>query len=336
MQVRRTYEADRAFEENDRARRCKAYKLSTSGENVAFIDISELDYNTVTFLGNANNESGWYTFLTKMPTADGEKISYAMNYNKAIWFGLPDGPITVTIPDNAKYIAILYNYENGTPTYPQSIVFSNNENTPSEMLKNDELDSYEYPMEEIKPSMGTIANDGNKFIQNYWWVGSYVGIEDCVFDKVVIEIGESGVFYYAFLTAYPELDKAVSFAGGATATIKVVGTAGDKVTIDIPDDAVCFYIYRHDWENNAPAYFLPESITFIKADDAEDVVTPNPGDSEDAEDAETTTPGGSTDSEDAENAGNGGASEDAENAGNGGASEDAETTTPIFSASTAN
>ena len=292
------------------------YKVSTAGENVAFIDISELDYNTVTFLGNANKESGWYTFLTKMPTANDEKISYAMNYNKAIWFGLPDGPITVTIPDNAKYIAILYNYENGTPTYPQSIVFSNNENTPSENLKNDALDSYEYPMDEIKPSMGTIANDGNKFIQNYWWVGSYVGIEDCVFDKVVIEIGESGAFYYAFLTAYPELDKAVSFAGGATATIKVVGTAGDKVTIDIPDDAVCFYIYRHDWENNAPAYFLPESITFIKADDSAD------DSADDAENAGNTGNGGA--SEDAENAGNGGASEDAENAGNGGASEDAE------------
>ena len=337
------------------------YKASTSGENVAFIDISELDYNTVTFLGNANNESGWYTFLTKMPTADGEKISYAMNYNKAIWFGLPDGPITVTIPDNAKYIAILYNYENDTPTYPQSIVFSNNENTPSENLKNDELDSYEYPMEEIKPSMGTIADDGNKFIQNYWWVGSYVGIEDCVFDKVVIEIGESGEFYYAFLTAYPELDKAVSFAGGATATIKVVGDAGTKVTIDIPDDAVCFYIYRHGWNetDKAPIYCIPESITFIKADDAtdsEDAGTTTPGgstdsedaenagtttpggstDSEDAENAGTTTPGGSTDSEDAENAGNGGASEDAENAGNSGASdsEDAETTTPIFGTNT--
>ena len=86
---------------------------------------------------------------------------------------------------------------------------------------------------------------------------------------------------------------------------------------------VCFYIYRHDWENNAPVYFFPESITFIKADDAEDVVTPNPGDSEDAEDAETTTPGGSTDSEDAENAGGASDSEDAENAGT--------TTPPIFS-----
>ena len=53
-------------------------------------------------------------------------------------------------------------------------------------------------------------------------------------------------------------------------------------------------------------------------DDAEDVVTPNPGDSEDAEDAETTTPGGSTDSEDAETTTPGGSTD----------SEDAETTTP--------
>lgn len=252
--------------QNNTSNKAPTFEVSTSGENIAFVDLKDLDYNTVTLLGNANNESGWYTFVTKRPINDGEKISYAMNCSGANWFGLGDGPVTVTIPDNAAYMVVLYNYSNKTPTYPQSIVFSNSDTAPSEMLKNDTLDSYEYPMEEIKPSMGTIANDGNKFIQNYWWVGSYVGIEDCVFDKVTFEIGESGKMYYAFLTAYPTLDQAVSFAGGATKTTELTGAVGEKISVSIPDDAVCLYIYRHDWNESAkaPIYCLPESVTFGK------------------------------------------------------------------------
>ena len=246
------------------------FRVTTTNENVAFVDLANLDYNTVTLLCNENHESGWYTFVTKRPINNDEKISYAMNCSGANWFGWgadkdePAVPVTVTIPDNAAYLVVLYNYDNKTPTYPQSIVFSNSDTTPSEMLKNDTLDSYEYPMDAIKPSMGTIASDGNKFIQNYWWVGSYVGIEDCVFDKITFEIGESGKMSYAFLTAYPELDKVVSFAGGATKTTELTGAVGEKISVSIPDDAVCLYIYRHDWENSAPKYCLPASVTFRK------------------------------------------------------------------------
>ena len=252
--------------QNNTSNKTPTFEVSTSAENIAFVDLTNLDYNTVTLLGNANNESGWYTFVTKRPINDGEKISYAMNCSGANWFGLGDGPVTVTIPDNAAYMVVLYNYDNKTPTYPQSIVFSNSDETPSEMLKNDTLDSYEYPMDAIKPSMGTIASADNKFIQNYWWVGSYVGIEDCVFDKVTFEIGESGKMYYAFLTAYPELDQVVSFAGGATSTTELTGAVGEKISVSIPDDAVCLYIYRHDWNESAkaPIYCLPESVTFRK------------------------------------------------------------------------
>ena len=239
------------------------YTVTSTGENIAFIDLANLDYNTVTLVCNAV-ESGWYTFVTKCPTANKEKISYAMNNSGANWFD-PGDTVTVTIPDNAAYMVVLYNYVDKTRlTYPQSIVFSNNAETPSEMLKNDTLDSYEYPMDAIKPSMGTITSTENKFIQSYEWVGSYVGIEDCVFDKITFEIGESGKMYYAFLTAYPTLDQVVSFAGGATKTTELTGAVGEKISVSIPDDAVCLYIYRHDWKNGAPDYMLPASVTFGK------------------------------------------------------------------------
>ena len=258
--------------QNDSKKKHAYYTVTTTGENVAFIDLANLDYNTVTLVCHAV-DSGWYTFVTKRPINNGEKISYAMNNSGANWFN-PGDTVTVTIPDNAAYMVVLYNYNNKKPTYPQSIVFSNSDTTPSEMLKNDTLDSYEYPMDAIKPSMGTIANDGNKFIQSYEWVGSYVGIEDCVFDKITFEIGESGKMYYAFLTAYPTLDQAVSFAGGATKVTELTGAAGEKISVSIPDDAVCLYIYRHDWGSGAPVYFLPESVTFRKATTLEKLQDP--------------------------------------------------------------
>ena len=253
--------------QNNTSNKTPTFKVSTTGENIAFVDLANLDYNTVTLLGNANNESGWYTFVTKRPINNDEKISYAINYSGANWFGLGDGPVTVTIPDNAAYLVVLYNYDNKTPTYPQSIVFSNSDTTPSEMLKNDSLDSYEYPMDAIKPSMGTIRGTDKVFIQNYWWVGSFVGIEDCVFDKITFEIGEAGEFSYAFLTAYPTLDQKVSFAGGATSTTNVQGAVGEKITVSIPDDAVCLYLYRHDWNETdkvPTADIIPASVTFGK------------------------------------------------------------------------
>ena len=310
-------------------------RIKPDNERYAFIDLTGLDYNTVTLLAPSNNESTNYAFLTKMPTDNDEKICYATGYSDCIWFG-GSAPLTVTIPADATCLAILYNYSNQTVVCPDSIVFSNSDTAPAEMLKNDTLDSYEYPMTEINASMGTIRGTDSVFIRNYRWVTALVPIEGCVFDKVVFEIDETyGKIAYGFLTDYPTVGEVVSWAG-TTGTTTANIADGATVTVDIPAGAKVLVVYWHDWDDatGAPVYYIPESVTFIKADDAEDVVTPNPGDSEDAEDAETTTPGGATDSEDAENAGNGGASEDAENAGNGGASEDADDSKPTFGTAT--
>ena len=241
-------------------------RIKADNERWAFIDITGLDYNTVTLTANANNESAAYAFLTKIPTANDEPISYAMNYSDCIWIDAGK-PITVAIPENATCLAVQYNYspnKQGISTVVVPDILFSNTITHSDKLRDDTLDSYEYPMDAIKPSMGTIADDGNKFIQNFRWVGSFVAIEDTVFDKVTFEIGESGKMYYAFLTAYPTLGQAVSFAGGATSTTPLTGAVGEKISVSIPDDAVCLYIYRHDWENDAPAYRLPASVTFRK------------------------------------------------------------------------
>ena len=285
---------------------------TAAGERVAFIDLSAIDYDTVTV--TSNGETAFFGFLTKIPTANDEVINYAINCNDMLAI---DGTVTLAIPANAKYIAVTYMYDSGTICLPSSIVFSDTEDAPGDMLKNDALTSYQYPMGAIKVSQGTIRAKDNYYIPNFDWTSAFIDIEGCVFDKVLIEVNAvEGCVGYGFLTEYPDINTLVSYAGGATAMTFVENKeAGDVITVDIPDDAKVLVVYWHDWNDdaNAPVYIKPESITFVK-DGAE---APNPGDSEDAEDAETTTPGGSTDSEDAENAG-GGASD----------SEDAETTTP--------
>ena len=297
----------------------KTHKFKTAaGERVAFIDLADIDYDTVTV--TSNGETAFFAFLTKIPTDNDEVVSYAINYNDMLAI---DGTVTLDIPANAKYIAVTYAYDSGTVCLPESIVFTDTENTPNDSLKNEALDSYEYPMGAIKVSQGTIASADNKYVANFDWTSAFVSIEGCVFDKVVLEVNSvKGCVGYGFLTDYPTIGEAVSYAGGATAMTFVKDkTAGETITVDIPDDAKVLVVYWHDWDDaeDAPVYIKPESITFIKAEDAGNVVPPAGGDSEDAE---TTTPGGSTDSEDAEtttptNPGFGSASdsEDSENAG---------------------
>ena len=320
-------------------------RLMVDNERYAFIDITNLDYNTVTLTGPANGEATNYTFLTKIPTVDDEKINYAIGYSDCVWYSLGNGDITVNIPENATCLAILYNYSDGKVTCPQSIVFSNREDTPSNNLKDETLESYEYPMTEVNASMGTIRGTDGVFILNRQWVTALVSIDGCVFDKVVFEISEKyGKIAYGFLTAYPTLNEQVSWAGGATGTTSANIADGATVTVDIPEDAVCMVVYWYDWDNGAPVYYIPESITFIKdaadSDDSENAGTTTPGgsDSEESENAGTTTPvnpgfGTDSDSEESENAGtttpvNPGFgtdsdSEESENAGT--------TTPPIFS-----
>ena len=269
-----------------------------AGEKVAFIDLASIDYDTVTV--TSNGESAFLGFLTKLPTDYEEVISYAINYNDMIQI---DGEVTLTIPANAKYIAVTYNYDSGTVCLPESIIFHDTV-TPDDMIKNDELTTYSYPMSAVQVSQGTIASDGNKYVPNFDWTSAFVSLEGCVFDKVVLGVNANkGCVGYGFLTEYPTLNEVVSYAGGATAMTFVKDMAeGDTITVDIPDDAKVLVVYWYDWDDSSksPVFINPSSITFIKAED-------------------------NTGSEDAGNTGNGGASEDAEEnaGGNGGASEDA-------------
>ena len=249
---------------------------TTDGDRFAFIDLAGIDYDTVTVISGA--ETAFVGFLSKLPTANGETVNYAINYSDIIEV---NGTATFTVPENARYMAVAHTYRSGTVCLPEAIVFNDTE-TPYDMLKNDALTSYEYPMNTVKVSQGTIRSKDNVFISHFNWTCAFIYIDGTVFDKVTLEVNANkGCVGYGFLTEYPTIDSKVSYAGGANAMTFIEGKeAGDTITADIPADAKVLVIYWYDWDNttSTPVHIKPESITFIK-DGAE---APNPGDSEDA------------------------------------------------------
>ena len=239
---------------------------TTDGDRFAFIDLAGIDYDTVTVISGA--ETAFVGFLSKLPTANGETVNYAINYSDIIEV---NGTATFTVPENARYMAVAHTYRSGTVCLPEAIVFNDTE-TPYDMLKNDALTSYEYPMNTVKVSQGTIRSKDNVFISHFNWTCAFIYIDGTVFDKVTLEVNANkGCVGYGFLTEYPTIDSKVSYAGGANAVTFIEGKeAGDTVTADIPADAKVLVIYWYDWDDatSTPVHIKPESITFSKADDA--------------------------------------------------------------------
>ena len=233
-------------------------------EKVVFIDLSELPYNTVTLTPNLNGEVGFVTFLSMLPYGNEETVNYAFNYNDMLEI---NAEITLCIPDNAKYLVVVNNDNYGTECLPSSIVFTNTA-TPSANLRDDSLASYEYPMDTLSPSQGTIKTGGT-FVSNYWWNSIIIDLDGIVFDKILLEIGDVGSVWWAFLTEYPIVDSDVSYVGDATGWSSAEGNPGDVATVDIPDNAKCIVIVWMEKEGNDFVYYAPTGITFVKDEDAE-------------------------------------------------------------------
>ena len=229
------------------------------GEKVVFIDISEYNYNTVTLTPNGVN--GCFTFLRILPTEHDQTVNYAFNYNDMIEFS---EEITVAIPDRAKYLVVVNNDNEGVVCLPEAIVFSNSA-TPSANLRDDSLTSYEYPLDGITPSQGTIMTGGT-FVSNYWWNSIIIDLDGIVFNQIALQIGEPKSVWFAFLTDYPIVDAAVSYVGGATSWTDVEGDPGDMVTVDIPAEAKCIVIVWMEKEGSAFVYYAPTAIIFKNSD----------------------------------------------------------------------
>jgi len=96
------------------------YKIE-SGRIGAVVDLSTLDYNTVTLTKGASALSLCYTFLQELPVAD-EIPVYASGYAKLVWDD--NDSATVTIPSDARYLYVFYN-SNALVYVPDKIEFFN-------------------------------------------------------------------------------------------------------------------------------------------------------------------------------------------------------------------
>lgn len=229
-------------------------------EKVAFIDITDTVFNTVSLKVGPQGQI-WYSFLSEMPTLNGLP-SYAFNYST---FETSIDDVTVTIPANAKYLVVYYQESNSVKFCPSAITFSKNASTPSEMLKNDTLNSYNYPMNELKPSQGTIRSTDNKYVPDNEWITAFIDITDCAFDKVTLTVNaDTGFVGYGFLTVAPDIYDTVTYAKGYTSMVYIEDGStnpGDSITLDIPEDATVLVVY---YQNQGPVYYVPEAIVFSK------------------------------------------------------------------------
>ena len=96
--------------------------LITANYRGATVDLKDIHYDTVTVTRNPDADEMGYAFLTAIPTATGEKPSYATGYTMVVWD--KNDTATLSIPGDARYLYVYY-YDSGVYYLPASIVFSN-------------------------------------------------------------------------------------------------------------------------------------------------------------------------------------------------------------------
>lgn len=133
------------------------------------------------------------------------------------------------------------------------------------------VNEYNYPMDTIVPADGTIRAFDNNYIKSTSYRGSFLCIEDSVFDTVTITRGSGTTSVdYAFLAAKPQVFyHASKFPNGHTPTYaagytRVVTSTDETITLKVPDNARYLYIYY----NSNEISYLPEAIKLSKSGNA--------------------------------------------------------------------
>ena len=223
---------------------------------LAFIDLAELDYDSVSFDILDNHVDPWvcFAFLTEMPTLE-SVVSYADGYST---FKFACYDCTVDIPENAEYL-VLY-YSDGETNYlPAGITFSTGKTT-LDNLQDDSLDSYDFPMQNLVADHAVIRyfdRADNKFMYLDDNKVAFIDITDTVFDFVVLTAADrlDQWMGYAFVTEMPKIGEVVSYATGYT-SIKT-----GNYEIEIPEDAKYLVIYYMDAYDEL---YYPGAIRFEK------------------------------------------------------------------------
>jgi len=239
---------------------------------MAFIDIRELDYDTVSFDIADDHDDPWvcFAFLTEMPELD-EVVSYAEGYST---FKFACYDCMVDIPANAEYLAFYYSTNDSMNYLPAGITFTKG-NTMLENLQDSTLSEYDMPMEYLVADHAVIDYWGekdNKFIyhkdseKDLEWKVAVIDITGTVFERVILTPAarKSKWMGYTFLTELPQIGEVVSFASGYNGfkeadSGKVIADA----EIEIPEDANYLVVYYMD---SYTVLYYPGAISFVNDD----------------------------------------------------------------------
>ena len=125
-------------------------------------------------------------------------------------------------------------------------------------------DEYVYPMSSVEKLPGTIRNSDNKYVIVNGYYGAIIDLQGLDYDTVTITRNASNnTMGYAFLRERPTVNEVPDYAGSFYA---VVWDQRPSAVLSIPEDAAYLYIYY----NSNATMFLPASVVFKNAGDADD------------------------------------------------------------------
>ena len=184
---------------------------------------------------------------------------------------------TVDIPSDAKYL-IIAKMDGSWDCTPAKMTFVKGA-TALENIQNEELDVYEYPMENLVFDHGAIKyyktdetkdvfyKDGNNSAKDNYKI-AIIDITDCAFDYVSMTINNSfkhKYIGYTFLEELPEWNQKVVYADGYD-TFHWTDSGYPSENIEIPDNAkylVVWYMESYyEGTSSTDSRYYPETITF--------------------------------------------------------------------------
>ena len=242
------------------------YEVVNYGDfSTALIPIEGTTFDAVTFKSNANYDTTVYAFLTEAPVPT-KSVSFAGGMTATA--KAADGE-TVKIPEDAKYLAILYkeyNYDTSkVDVYlPESIVFRS-----TDVLSWGKIPAVKETVtvqyESLTQSEGYIYgwnSEPHEFVasgDSGHRVG-FVDISDRDYAKVSFVVGDNSKGYlgYSFLTEIPEIGENASYASGYSGFVEHEGMKGRTISVSVPSNAKAVMIWMQD--NGDSTDFSPASI----------------------------------------------------------------------------
>ena len=242
---------------------------ATNGRDTGyyFIDLTELDYDTVAFaIGSQNKNILRYAFLTEMPENDGDlpKFAEGTEYNKmetsdsSTWKKKLAGKLFFDdIPEDAKYLAVLGRYWGSSGYCPTSITFLRADQN---LLRND-LATYAYPMQNALTASHTVSGSQWALMDSGKTADALIPIAGTTFDSVTFTPSVVGdTVEYNFLTGIPG-------NWGSIPSVTVDGSSGMKTaaageSVTIPAGAE-YIVIRSRNKDNLPT--APAAVTFVNS-----------------------------------------------------------------------